>query len=619
MMRMRSYLVSALSGACLCLLPACKQGGNEEASSTASYQEQGLGDEGRLSPLEWKTYLSDQDYVHRIAPPEVRVRLNLADPAQHRFALARLKLAGKTPDNSPYLFKALEQRRQKHLSMGYREGLLPKQEMDIQTTTAVREMHYIEQANAGENSTVAGVGKGVANSTFPGGAYYTYVDTSYSDSSGAPLGALTWTEAYDDGKNLVTSVSGDLSKTRLRRYRVSSYKLEDSAAGFTDSFVYTEFGSATPAVAPEPPKLATPVVEAPLDIKYADNVISVCLDRTWTADCDYDLTGTPQSIKLPLKGSVKVTSNHVFDSAAINKIRTDLQNRVTPPGAGQIKLILTNVGGGCDVKDANALYLGMLQFWNRVSLSADKKTFSWDLSGASAAFFDDGCRQAQNFVKLTMLVQMPLLDKDGNGYGSSVTLSNDPAVIRPEYALKAITITNSCLAEGTQIALNEQESASIELLKTGDHVANPFLSSLTITDTAVGVEKTPMVRIQDEHKRTLLMTEMHPIQVLARGMVQARALREGDVVMTRTGPSKLTQVGREAYTGKVYNLKVGSAAEKHSLSEDQTVMYANGFVVGDGQIQSKYEAVAMTQKQGDLLARLPSKWHRDYQLSARKK
>jgi hypothetical protein len=619
MMRMRSYLVSALSGACLSLLPACKQGGAEEASTAASYSEQGLGDEGRLSQSEWRMYLADQNYLHQLTRPDVRIRLNLADPTQHRFALARLKLAGKTPDNAPYLFKALEQRRQKHLAMGYKPGLLPQKDMNLQTTTGVHEMHYIEQANAGENSPVASVGKGVANSTFPGGAYYTYVDTSYSDASGAPLGSLTWTEQYDNGKNLVTVASGDLTRSRLRRYRVSSYKVEDSAAGFEDSFVYAEFGAVVPDGAPEPPKLATPVVEAPLDIKYGDNIISVCLDRAWTGDCDYDLTGAAQAIKLPLKGSIKVSSNHVINSAAIDKIRTDLKNGVVPPGSGQIKLVLTNVGGGCDVRDGNALYLGMKQFWDQVTVSGDKKTFFWDLTGANAAFFDDGCRQVQDLAKLTMLVPVPLLDKDGNGYNSSATLSNDPGVPRPEYAFKPIKITNSCLAEGTRIALNEQESAAIETLKAGDHVSNPFLSSLTITDTAVGVEKKPMVRIQDEARRTLLMTEMHPIQVVARGMVQARALREGDVVMTRTGPSKLTHVSREAYSGKVYNLKVGSAAEKPSLATDQTVVYANGFVVGDGQIQSKYEAIAMTQKQGDLLARLPSKWHRDYQLSTRTK
>jgi hypothetical protein len=101
-------------------------------------------------------------------------------------------------------------------------------------------------------------------------------------------------------------------------------------------------------------------------------------------------------------------------------------------------------------------------------------------------------------------------------------------------------------------------------------------------------------------------------------MVQARALKQGDVVMTQAGPSRLVEVSREPYAGKVYNVKVGSDAEKLALAQDQTVVYANGFVVGDGQIQQKYESIAQTQKSADVLASLPSRWHRDYKLAARR-
>jgi hypothetical protein len=123
-----------------------------------------------------------------------------------------------------------------------------------------------------------------------------------------------------------------------------------------------------------------------------------------------------------------------------------------------------------------------------------------------------------------------------------------------------------------------------------------------------------MVRIRDAAGHTLLMTEMHPIATPDRGMVQARALRTGDVVMTTQGPSKLTEVSREPYAGQVYNLKVGSDTEMAGLGPDQTVVHANGFVVGDGQIQSKYEALAM--KPGEkTVDQLPEQWRRDFLLS----
>jgi len=619
MMRKRNYLFNIMGAACLAMLPACKANVHEEQQAAYSYSDQGLGESGRLSKAEWATYAADQRYIHSLTRPGVRIRLNLADQRQYRFAMARLKLAGKGPENSPYLFKAMEQRRQMHLARGYHAGLLPKEESGIQSTADRQEMHLIETANVGETTAAANDGVGSASSTFPGGAYYTYVDTSYSDASGYALGDLAWVEQYDGGYDVTIKATGDLSRTSLRKYTVSTYKVEDSAAGFTDSYIYTEMGAAIATAVAEAPRLSAPSVQAPLDVAFNDNLISVCLNRTWTQDCDYDLTGNPQSIKLPLKGSVTINSSHLFDEATINQIKHDLNNGLVRDDVGHLKLILTNVGGGCDVTDGNTLVAKMGQFWNRVALSPNKKSFSWDLTGTNAAFFDDGCRQVQNRAKLTSLIVLPLVAADGTTkYRSTVTLSTEPTV-RPDYTFKPISITNSCLAAGTKIELAAGKSAAIESLKAGDHVSNPHSPSLTVTDTAVGFETVPMVRIRDEAGRTLLMTEMHPIQVIARGMVQAKALKKGDLVMTKTGPSKLTEVGREAYDGKVYNLKVGSDSEKLALAEDQTVVFANGFMVGDGQIQSKYEAIAMTRKDGDVLARLPSKWHRDYLMSTQGK
>jgi hypothetical protein len=102
-------------------------------------------------------------------------------------------------------------------------------------------------------------------------------------------------------------------------------------------------------------------------------------------------------------------------------------------------------------------------------------------------------------------------------------------------------------------------------------------------------------------------------------MVQARALRTGDLVMTTQGPSRLVEVSREPYSGKVYNLKVGSETEMASLGHDQTVVHANGFVVGDGQIQSKYEMQALKQGSRTTLEQIPERWRRDYLRSSARK
>lgn len=67
----------------------------------------------------------------------------------------------------------------------------------------------------------------------------------------------------------------------------------------------------------------------------------------------------------------------------------------------------------------------------------------------------------------------------------------------------------------------------------------------------------------------------------------------------------------------MFNLKVGDETESQSLGEDQSVVYANGFMVGDGQIQSKYETLEMKADHGgDVRERLPDRWLKDYESSA---
>lgn len=599
------------------LFCACDPGTHE---IRIGHSEHGLSSEFRPSPSQSAQYRADQQYIHGLTKSDQRIRLNLADQRQYRFVTARLALAGKTPANSPALFEAIEAKRQSHIDSGYGDGLLPASAMALESTADRSEMHFIETASMGETTLAPNDGVGTASSTFPDGTFYTYVDTSYADEAGLLLGNMGWVEQFDGGYNATVNTVGDLGLTNLKRYVVASYKVDYSMTGFADSYVYTELGVDAGPMVTQTPTVSTPTVQAPLDHKFNDNVINVCLNRTWTQDCDYDLTGNPQAVKLPLQGSVSITSNHVFDTVAIDSIRADLNAGVPRPDAGQVKLVLTNVGGGCDVTDGATLEAKMSQFWNNVTLLDSDKTLSWNLNGNNAAFFDDGCRQVQDRAKLTMRVTLPML-LAGVKYRSSVTLSNDPSTHRPDYDFKNIEITNSCLAAGSLIQLADGSQVAIEDLATGAHVFNPYhlhSQSLTVTDTAVGFEAVPMVRIEDESGRSLLMTEMHPIEVVGRGMVQAKALRAGDVVMTTAGASELVDVRREAYDGKVYNLKVGSEIEQSRLGVDQTVVYANGFLVGDGQIQRKHESITMTEKDGDILNRLPKAWHGDYLMSASK-
>jgi len=610
---------------------------------------QGTGQNDRLTSAEWSAYVADSQYLRGLTPPDVAVRLNLADPQQYRFATARLKLAGKTAATSPHLFELIEARRQAQVAGGLKAGTFAPATASV-TGSAVA-MHYIEETRVGIIAASAAAtsglrsapaarpqASGTASSTFPGGSEYTYVDITISTIAGNPVAPLAYQEQFDNpdgnvGANVTISTLGDPSVSSLTRYTFESYKFEDLPDGSsTESYVHSEIGSLAPQAPAGLPQLSTPAVDAPLDTVGAnsptpDGIISVCMDRAWTNDCDYILnTGSvvDHRIKLPLKGAVTLTTAHVFDQASIVALQNALSmNQMPQIDPGSVKLVLTNVGGGCNVDATNALSAGMSGFWSYATLSADNKTLSWDVTGANALYFAQGCTQIQDRAKLTMRIPAPVLSVPGNvPFSVSFTISNDPATLRADKVLPPVTLTNSCLAEGTQIELAAGKLAPIESLHIGQAVFNPYASgghALTIQDTAKGSEAAPMVRIRDAAGRTLLMTEMHPIATVDRGMVQARALRLGDVVMTTQGPSKLTEVSREPYRGKVYNLKVGSEAEMTGLGQDQTVVYANGFVVGDGQIQSKYEVLSMKQGSKTAIDQVPEAWRRDYQLSTARK
>ena len=616
-MALEHMMLLGLGGASLV---ACGTSGVDNA--------QGTGDADRLTVAERAIYVADAQYLQKLAAPGVAVHLNFADPAQFRFAQARLKLAGKTAINSPHLFELMESNHQAHVRRGLRAGTFAPS--PHAATTGVEDMHYLEVTSPRMTPTMTGT----AASSFPGGTDYTYVDLTISSIGGTAIAPLNYQEEFESatgvpGANVKVSTAGSPTASSQTRYTYESFKFADTPDGGSESsYVHAEVGSAAVQTPAPPPMLSTPTVDAPVDSVGVggagpDGTINVCMDRSWTNDCDYIInTGsvTDHRIKMPLKGAVTLITAHVFDRATITAMQTALDMNQTPAyDPGQVKLILTNVGGGCDVDASNALNAGMSGFWDYATISPDNKTLSWDVTGAHAIYFDQGCSQIQDEAKLTMRIAVPVLSVPGNvAFQTAFTITSDAAVLRPDKFLPKVTLTNSCLAEGTEIAVGDGAAAPIESLHIGQAVYSPYATgnhALTIEDTAQGHEAAPMVRIRDAAGHHLLMTEMHPIATPDRGMVQARVLRVGDVVLTTSGPSALTEVSREPYSGKVYNLKVGSPAEVAALAPDQTAVSANGFVVGDGQIQSKYEQRALLQGSRTSLSRVPEAWRRDYLLS----
>ncbi|MFY0570218.1 hypothetical protein ACN28E_41235 [Archangium lansingense] len=555
-----------------------------------------------LSLAELKTYHADRRYVRSLVKTDAATSLDYSDPQVFRFVLARLKMAGKTPQTAPRLFALINQRRAA-------DQLHPQKTERTQTLTATRTpQHFINSTNFLTESSPYMEANALV--TYPGVANYLYVDSATWDKNGTALGAMAYAEKYS-GSIVRSAAVGDVTLTSALDYEVDSYSLIDSATGLQETYTLRENNKRCQF------DLSTLNITDPVDTT-GGQCVDICLNRTWTGDCDYDLTGTPTALKIPLSGSIGISFNNpncVFDA---NRIAQYQNGTLTPPG--NIKVVLTNVGGGCDVDSSNALYSPMQNFWQHVTIAPDGKTLSWNLTGADAALFDPSCRQVQDQLDLTMILGIPMKQGAVEIPPRPIVISNDPDSQATDWQLPCMTMTNSCLAEGTKVQLADGRMVPIESIQIGDKIFNPFhpgAQALTVTDIAKGFETVPMVRIKDKTGRELLMTEMHPIATVDRGMVQARKLHVGDKVQTQTGISQLVSVTRQPFGGKVHNLKVGSNEESLKLGPDQTVVYANGFLVGDGQIQQKYESAEQNANARlDMRTRVDKRWRQDYVKSA---
>lgn len=383
--------------ACLLLgsaLPACGSWTSTEALGESSEQLE----DGRYSfrasiPLsamareDLEIYRADLEYIHRLVPPGESITLNHADERQHRFVMMRLKLGGKTAQNSPQLFEQIAKQRAEHLSKGYKAGTT----IQPLAGNSRKTQHYFPSVsflNAQQLEVLA-------TGSSPDALFYGRVDVMVMDVDGTLIGEMGENEVYGNMPYLTAATVGDLTLTNNLNYDVDSLLQEDTVNyGFRTTFSRS-------ANSRKGPQFTPVTITGPVNT-VGDECISVCLNRTWTNDCDYDLTGTVNAFKLPLAGSISMTNpGYVFDPAQIQAYQAGAVQ------GGQIRVVLMNVGGGCDVDSNDALYLPMQQFWNSVTLSPDGQTLSWNMTGANAALFDPSCRQVQDGVELAMNISLP--------------------------------------------------------------------------------------------------------------------------------------------------------------------------------------------------------------------
>lgn len=553
--------------------------------------------------------------------------IDFSDPSQYRFVLNRLRVAGNTPENSPYLFTQLNKARAKAMKA---------KESGLQTQTAALTGaewcgHLIPFYEAPNGTTTRFTQNGLV--TCFDGSEYSYVDVSAFETNPAHTEfTLLASNAAEDYYLKVLespSMNADIAVGPQRELYVDSMSMAfDDTRGLSHS-TYSTVETAVLSTK------ATLSIQHPKEISGSstplDNPIRTCLERGVVdgnnLDCDYasvnkSSTGVITPFMRPFTGIAAV--DPAASAAAGNKWRAGpywatsgtynesrlylpLQGSFTPGAmAGgectvseidhsksKADIILLETGGLCTSKAQGSTVASALLPWLTVTNPSN-------LQFNGLADFGTDCLAHKQNVRMLVTAFTRATCGVLTDFPRSASLNIQP-----------MDFKNSCLAEGTRILRADGTSAEVEKIKVGDKVvANGRGLALTVTAFSEGIESKQMVRLRDGKGRDVLVTSKHPLIAGNGTVLAAEAFKVGDTVLARDGATRLTSVERVDYKGRVYNLTVGTEQELAKIGSQERTLYANGFLVGDNQMQTDLER--QSRKPEDVLAQLSKAWHVDY-------
>lgn len=512
---------------------------------------------------------SDHEYMRQLIASRGSgaLKLDLSDEVQYRFLRARLAASGKAPERSPQFFAMLENLRSRHQEQRARVSALAE---------AASRDHLIGDFVVLPGGTTF---EATAFATIQGGADYNFVDVVvWDENQTQQLSDYGWGEVFGDGRKLKARATGPMPFIGDDIFIVDSVNLI-SKDGVDEVYMTSE------RVRPPPGGL----VLHPKDTNK-DGIVTICLDRDY-GDCDYPMVGF-QQVQIPLKGNI------TFPFKVLQILNTSKT---------YVKLVEESGG-------PREMTFGPFSKFLTVNPN-DPRQVLWNVPQEQGVF-NGILFQRYEDVDFFLSIEVKL-DRPGPAVTNVSKISSVRSGTTPGMpSVPKHQIVYSCLAKGTQILMADGKTVDIEKIARGSKVvADGSGVALSVTDVSVGIERIPMVRIQDDAGHELLMTTSHPVLTPDRGVVWAEELTVGSKVLTRSGTRTLVTVKRELYHDQVYNLKLDTSTLARKTFPEGSSMYANGFLVGDLGLQKAYEFKNSEDRTADVLRRLPSRWHKDYQNS----
>ncbi|MCY1082654.1 Hint domain-containing protein [Archangium lansingense] len=573
------------------------------------------------------------------------MEIDLSDDTQYRFVTNRLQAAGSTPKNSPQLFRKLEKLRKDKKS-------------------GTPRIHTREDRLAS-----AAAEEGAENTWC--GHLLPLTDVANSDKTVAKFQASGLVTCFDGSDYAFANVTAFATNRERTQFRVLGAESLEEYAGvvletppldinvavnpdeelFVDSLAVAfdeETGEShlSYAVA-ESSLLAVDDVNTigflhPKELigrHLPDNPIRTCLERGSVAgflDCDYTsgskdpatgafrpfaapFTGVAavdaeasRTLWVPAKNAYWEPSNGSYD---ISRLYLPMRGtyQVTLPSdctlnalTSDATIVLLERGGRCSAGTApgTSVLKGSIPFKTPFLDDYNRTLLNVPFDGL--VDFGKDCLAVYQNVRLMTRATMRATCVD-------YRTGNTRTLTRSRFEnIENLDWRNACLAEGTRVTKADGSQVPVEQVKVGDKLlANGKGLALTVTTVSRGAESKPIVKLRDALGGEVMVTQTHPMLTASRGVVQAGELKVGDALLTRTGSAKLVGVERVPYAGQVFNFALGTKEELAQAPAEARTLYANGYLVGDSQMQSTLEK-QRTQDSREVLTRLNGAWHEDF-------
>jgi hypothetical protein len=529
------------------------------------------------------------DHVTSLAPPRTRVRLDLSDDRQYEHAVAMHTLAGQTPEEFPGLHKALALARDAHLA----EGPPPLSASDDQGFTTGAVVSEITRVINTQNAGAAGF------SSVLGGSPMLLNALIVKDQNANVL-AKGQSSQYGDGTYLgVTTGTADALQITAQMTGILMYTYQSPQSGQ----VITEHVTVATSTAPT----ADPVITQP--VKRAGTPgpqlrIGLGRGNGATNDVDYWFWQGQQSTTY----AVPLCTTIPFDGTVLTPVSANVQaigslargSSAPAPDPGP-------KGGVLQISDAQ-----VLNILNSTQASGSQLTVTMPAATSSTDPGNpivwipapwDTSEQTYFYLQLIVNLQgqsLPAIAQIMSSSQGDVDALDGLATIPP------IQFVFHCLAEGTAITLADGTTKAIEALTAEDLVRRPD-GDAPVVSTMLGNHAGEVVRLR-AGDRELVLSHGHLV-LTPNGVVPAYELSPGDEVVLEDGPATLDEAGVEAFDGLLANASLSAPDEPADPARN--VMIANGFVVGDYELQVQ-DARARRDDPERILSTLDPVFHEDF-------